>query len=113
MCNRKRGERLSARFCFEWSQKWDRAQAPFLGPFFPKIKFFGGLVFGAAWRSLFWSRSQLSVFLLADAAGMSETSSGLHLLGLHGAALWLRAYQPVGNIRLSGGVWTSGFFRHC
>ena len=49
------------RFYFEQSQKWNCAAAPFLGPFwqplFPKIKFFGGLVFGAAWQSLFWRYS--------------------------------------------------------
>ena len=38
---------------------------------------------------------------LAGAAGVNETSSGLHFFGVQGAALWLRAHQPVGNVPLS------------
>ena len=93
----------------------------------------GGPIFGSVlatslflkyiiWRSCFWGRlavsvleppcGQLSVFL-AGAAGVNETSSGLHLFGVQGAALWLRAHQPVGNVPLSAGAWTSGFSRHC
>ena len=107
-----------ARFCFERSQKWDRAAAPFLGPFWHPLFSKSNIL----WRSCFWGRlavsvleppcGQLSVFL-AGAAGVNETSSGLHFFGVQGAALWLRAHQPVGNVPLSAGAWTSGFSRHC
>ena len=41
-----------AGFCFERSQKWDRAAAPFLGSLFSQNNILWPLVFGAAWRSL-------------------------------------------------------------
>ena len=71
-----------AGFCFERSQKWDRAAVPFLGPFWQPLFSQNSIL----WRSCFWCRlaasvleppcGQLSVFFLAGAAGMNETSSG-------------------------------------
>ena len=69
---------------------------------FPKIVFFGGLVFGAAWP-LFWSRLAASFCTLFGRRGWYESNIfGLHFLGLQGAALWLCAC----------GAWTPGLFRH-
>ena len=75
-----------AGFCFERSQKWDRAAVPFLGPFWQALFSQNNTL----WRSCLWGRlavsvleppcGQLSVFLLAGAAGMNETSSGYFLV---------------------------------